>query len=149
MNPNAFNIKRMFFNRTTGAVLAPCALMAGIFLATLEAGGTNPGDNSPTGRHMTEAQKLAASDPKKDFATAKHKGDIHFYAVMGFTKEVLGVESSDKAYLKRVPVKVVEGTSDYFRSELERTTNAKASDYVLAYNRLVLEFLKEQHKHAK
>ena len=149
MNPNVSNINQMLVNRTAIAVLAAGVLIAGMFVTTLQANETNAPDKSPTGGSLTEAQKLAASDPKKDFAAAKQSGDIHFLAVMGFAKEVLGVEGANKVYLNRVPVKVVEGTTDYHRTEQDHATQEKVRKYTLVYNTLVLEFLKEQDKHSK
>lgn len=149
MNPNVSNIKQMPFIRTAVVALAAGVLIAGMFVTTLQADEANAPDKSPTGGSLTEAQKLAASDPKKDFATAKQKGDIHFLAVMGFAKEVLGVEGANKVYLNRVPVKVVEGTTDYHRTEQDHATQEKVRKYTLVYNTLVLEFLKEQDKHSK
>ena len=149
MNLNVSNIKQMPFIWTAIVALAAGVLIARMFVTTLQADETNPPDKSPTGGSLTEAQKLANSDPKKDFAIAKQKSDIHFLAVMGFTKEVLGVEGADKIYLKRVPIKVVEGTSDSFRTKQDKATNDTARKYTLVYNTLVLEFLKEQDKHSK
>ena len=149
MNPNVSNIKRMPFIWTAIVALAAGVLIAGMFVTTLQANEPNAADKSSNGGSVTEAQKLANSDPKKDFATAKQKNDIHFLAVMGFAKEVLGVEGADKIYLKRVPVKVVEGTSDHFRTQQDKVTNDKARKYTLVYNTLVLELLKEQDKHTK
>ena len=148
MNPNVSNTKQPFIWITIVALTAS-VLIAGMFVATLQANEANAPDKSSNGGSLSEAQKLAGSDPKKDFAVAKQNGDIHFLAVMGFAKEVLGVEGADKIYLKRVPVKVVEGTSDHFRTQQDKVTNDKARKYTLAYNTLVLEFLKEQDKHAK
>src|SRR5438477_9294779 len=96
---------------------------------------------------MTEAQELADRDPKQDFEAAKKNGDIHLFAVMGFVTDVPGVEGSAKAFLKRVPVHVIEGTSDVLGPGQDRRVREKVRAYAETYNQLVIKFLREQ-KHS-
>ena len=149
MNPNVYNIKQMYPDRTIIAVLASSLLMAAAFVTTLQANEPKAPGKSSNGGSLTQAQKLATSDPKADFAAAKQKDDIHFLAIMGFAKEVPGIEGPNEAYLKRAPVKVVEGTGDYLKTKQDEAIREKVRDYVRTYNGLVLQFLKEQDKHSK
>ena len=124
-------------------------VIAGLFFA-LQAHTVYGNSESPaTGPELSEAQRLAISNPKRDFALARDKGDIHFLAVMGLATDVVGVEGPDEAYLKRVPVKVVEGTSDVLGPKQDKSTREKVREYVRVYNTLVIQHLKEQDKHSK
>lgn len=68
---------------------------------------------------------------------------------MGVATDVVGVEDVDKAYLKHVPIKIVEGTSDELGPGQDRATREKVRAYVKTYNTLVLEFLKKRERHSQ
>lgn len=135
--------------RTTVAAVVGAALFFAGHRLTLRGDAPSTSQSPMPGAELSEAQRLAISDPKRDFALDRDKSDIHFWAVMGVVTDVVGVEGADEAYLKQVPIKTVQGTTDELSPSQDRATREKVRRYVQAYNKLVVEFLRERDRRSK
>jgi hypothetical protein len=95
-------------------------------------------------RSLTNLRAVAGSDPVKDFAAAKAKGDIRFLAMMGYARFVPGVPDYDQKYAKVVGVKIIPGTTDAIKSDEQRRLQDAVQSYAERYNKLVVEYLSKR-----
>lgn len=127
-------------------VAVGCGIIALSTMRSLVAGEVQSAERAANGGSLTEAQKLAEADPEIEFRAAKKKGQIYFRGVMGAVVDVPGVKGAAKRYLKCVPVRIIEGTSDVLGPGQDRQVRQKVRAYAERYNALVVAFLNKQSK---
>jgi hypothetical protein len=92
-------------------------------------------------------RRLARSEPETDFKLAKQKGEIYFWAMMGYAKVVPGVPEYDRKYAGRVKTKIIPGTTDAITSAEQDKLLDAVKLYAGKYNALVLDYLEHRDKH--
>jgi hypothetical protein len=84
---------------------------------------------------------LNTADPKRDCEIAVARGDLRFWAVNGFTSDmVLGTDQhgADRTLIRAHGIRTIVGTSDTSTSRL----NHRASEYARTYNTILLRYLR-------
>ena len=89
--------------------------------------------------------QVTETNPDSTAAKAIEQDRIFFLGIMGYALIVPGVDNYYERFQNQIPVKVIEGTSDFITSEEVRTLNAKARQYALRYNAVVLQWV-QNHK---
>ena len=75
-----------------------------------------------------------------DFRAAVRREDYHFIGLLGFGLYVPGVRDFRGQYGDRFKVMVIEGTSDFIKSDKQEREQNYAVEYAVAYNHLMLGF---------
>jgi hypothetical protein len=79
--------------------------------------------------------RYAAANPVRDFRDAVGRGDHYFVGLYGFALEVPGVDDYHERYADRVPVRMIEGTSDAIKSAEFGRLNDACREYAYEFNR--------------
>ncbi|MDB6068776.1 MAG: hypothetical protein JWR26_4984 [Pedosphaera sp.] len=96
--------------------------------------------------NVEKLRKYETANPTNDFAADLKNNDIHFMAVRGYSVTVPGLNESKPKLPRKVPWKIIDGTSDYIRTNEEIRLNRLATEYAKNYNQLVLDYLNVKPK---
>jgi len=117
-------------------------------------------EHSETIPHMDILGKLEKADAKRDLHAALDKKDMRFVGYIGYSLNVPPIQSVDYEIIhgaksggnkygvrinkKIYEVRIIEGISDNFLNEEHARLIQVGVKYITEYNRLMLEYLKEQ-----
>ena len=85
---------------------------------------------------LRELRRLRIADPVADADRAVSAGDTRLLGLAGFALEVPGASERDR---RRLGVREIQGTSDFFDSVEHRQLQEIARGYAERYNRRVLQ----------
>ena len=99
-----------------------------------------------TTNEQQELQRLENAHPKDDLAADIKNGELHFLGIRGYTLTAPGVPDYRDRYANKIPLRIIEGTSDAIASEGERKLQVAATDYAKSYNLQLVKYLETHGK---
>ena len=111
-------------------------------LLVLLPGRVAAGDNCTVASRQIE--HFRGKDPAAEARGSIEKGTLEFLGVFGYSIDAPGVSDSQLACYSDIPIRGIEGTSDFVPCESVRTLNRIAEEYAERFNGVMLEEIKKR-----